>query len=130
VSRPERVVLLAFFAGLLAVLASHEAAATAVGAAGGALAGVAVAGRVRRLRTRMDARLGVEPVARGLRLRALAVRAAVHLGVLGALLLSTAFVPFVGDELFAGAAAAVTALPAVLTAAGLRRRARRAGSAP
>lgn len=123
-SPPERVVLLAFFAGLLALLASGDAAATAVGATAGAVAGAAVARRVRRLSARMDARLGVEPGARGLRPRALAVRAAVHLGVLGALLLSTVFVPFVGDELFAGAAAAATALPAVLTAAGVRRRAR------
>ncbi|MCW2616097.1 MAG: hypothetical protein JWN08_3091, partial [Frankiales bacterium] len=37
------------------------------------------------------------------------------------LLLSTVFVPFVGDELFAASAAAVTALPAAVTALRLRR---------
>lgn len=126
-SRPERVVLLVFFAGLVTLLAAREPEATAVGGVAGAVAGLAVAGRVRRLRERMDARLGAEPPARGLRPRTVAVRAVVHLGVLAALLLSTVFVPFIGDELFAGAAAGVTALPAVLTAAGLRRPARPAG---
>ena len=128
-SRPERLVLLVFFAGLLALLGYEERNATAVGAVAGAVAGVAVAGRVRRLSRRMDERLGIDESApnRRLRPRALALRAAVQLAVLAALLTSTLFVPFVGDELFAGSAAAVTALPAVLTAAGLRRRARRAG---
>ena len=41
--------------------------------------------------------------------------------VLGGLFVTTVFVPFVGDELFAGAAAGVTALPLVVTAARLRR---------
>jgi predicted PurR-regulated permease PerM len=130
-TRPERLLLLVFFAGLLALLAYQERNATAVGGVAGAVAGVAVAGRVRRLSRRMDERLGIDDPApaRRLRPRALAVRAVVHLAVLAALLASTVFVPFVGDELFAGSAAAVTALPAVLTAAGLRRRARRAGRA-
>lgn len=124
-SRPERLLLLAFLAALIAVLASHERTATAVGGVAGAVAGIAVAGRVRRLSSRMDARLGIEepPSPRRVRLRAVALRAAAQLCLLGGLLVSTVFVPFVGDELFAGSAAAVTALPAVLTAAGLRRRA-------
>jgi hypothetical protein len=125
----ERLVLLLFFAALIALLASQEATATAVGGVAGAVAGAAVAGRVRRLSSRMDARLGIDepPAPRRLRPRAVALRAVAQLAVLAALLTSTVFVPFVGDELFAGSAAAVTALPAVLTAAGLRRRARRAG---
>ena len=128
-SRPERLVLLVFFAGLLALLGSEERDATAVGGVAGAVAGVAVAGRVRRLSRRMDARLGIDEPTPGRRLRprAVAIRAVVQLAVLGMLLASTVFVPFVGHELFAGSAAAATALPAVLTAAGLRRRARRAG---
>ena len=123
-SRPERLLLLLFFAALLALLATQERNATAVGGVAGAAIGVVVAGRVRRLSRRMDARLGIEqaPAARRLRPRAVALRAVAQLAVLGALLGSTLFVPFVGDELFAGAAAAATALPAVLTAAGLRRR--------
>ncbi|MBC7375155.1 MAG: hypothetical protein H7323_14300 [Frankiales bacterium] len=44
-----------------------------------------------------------------------------HLAGLGGLLLPTIFVPFIGNELFAGSAAAVTAFPAILTARGLRR---------
>jgi hypothetical protein len=69
----------------------------------------------------MDARLGEVQVRRtGLRPARVAVRAGLHLVVLGALLLSTVFVPFVGDELYAAAAAAVTGLAAVLTAARLR----------
>jgi hypothetical protein len=49
-----------------------------------------------------------------------AVRAGLHLLVLGGLLLSTVFVPFVGDELYAAASATVTGFAAVLTAARLR----------
>jgi uncharacterized membrane protein len=132
VSRAERLVLLVFFAALIALFATQEPTATAVGVAAGAVAGVAVAGRVRRLSSRMDARLGIDepPSRRRLRPRAVALRAVAQLAVLAALLASTAFVPFVGDELFAGSAAAVTALPIVLTAAGLRRRARRQAQPP
>ncbi len=121
-TRLERLLLLAFFVAVLAVLASSELTATVVGGVGGAGAGVAVAGRMHRLSTRMDATLGTDPVrVRGVRPRSLALRAAAHLGVLLALLLTTVFVPFVGDELFAGCAAAATTLPAVLTAWRLRR---------
>ena len=41
--------------------------------------------------------------------------------VLGGLFVTTVFVPFVGDEVWAGSSAAVTAFPLVLTAARLRR---------
>jgi hypothetical protein len=121
VSRPERLVLLGLFAVLLALLGWSEPAATALGAAAGVVPGIAVAGRLKRLSGRMDARLGVvEERPTGLRMRVLVVRGGMHLLVLGGLLLSTLFVPFIGDELYAGSAAAVTGLVAVLTAARLR----------
>lgn len=120
-SRSERLVLLGLFAVVLVLLGWSEPVATAVGAAAGIVPGVAVAGRLTRLSGRMDARLGVvEERARGLRPRVLVMRGGMHLLVLGGLLLSTLFVPFVGDELYAGSAAAVTGLVAVLTAARLR----------
>lgn len=121
-SRPERLLLLVFFAVVLVLLGRGELTSTLVGAVGGAVPAVLVAGRLRRLSGRMDARLGiVEQPRRGLRPARVAVRAGAHLLVLGGLLLTTVFVPFVGDELFAGLAAAATAVPAVLTAARLRR---------
>ncbi|MCY7364430.1 MAG: hypothetical protein LH469_03810 [Frankiaceae bacterium] len=121
-SRPERLLLLAFFAVVLVLVGLGEPTSTAVGAVAGAVPGVLASSRLRRLSGRMDATLGiVEPVPRGVRPRALAVRAGLHLGVLGALLLSTLFIPFVGDELYAAAAAAVTGFAGALTAARLRR---------
>ena len=121
-SRPERLLLLAFFAGVLAFVGSRELEPTVVGGLAGAAAGVVVAGRLRRLSRRMDARLGiVEQPRRGLRAGTVAVRAGLHLLVLGAIAVSTLFVPFVGGELTAASAAAVTALAAVLTGARLRR---------
>jgi hypothetical protein len=121
-SRPDRLLLLAFFAGVLALLARGEPTATGVGALAGAVPALLVAGRLRRLSGRMDARLGVvEQPPRGVSLRRVAVRAGLHVGLLGALLLSTVVVPFVGDELYAAAAALATAGAAVLTAARLRR---------
>ena len=120
-SRSERLLLLAFFAVVLAGVGSLALTSTALGALAGAVPGVLAAGRLRRLSARMDARLGiVEERPRGLRPRRLAVRAGVHVLVLGALLLTTVVVPFVGDELFAGGAAAVTAFAAVLTATRIR----------
>lgn len=121
-TRRERLLLLAFFTALLVLLVRDEPEAAAVGGVAGAVAGVLLSGRLRRLSSRMDARLGADerrPTTFSAR-RPL-VRAAVQLAVLGGLLVTTVFVPFVGDELFAGAAAAVTALPAVVTAARLRR---------
>ena len=121
-SRPERLLLLAFFAGVLALLARTELTSTAVGAVAGAVPAVLLAGRLTRLSGRMDARLGVvEERPTGLRPVRVAVRAGLHLLVLGGLLLSTVFVPFVGDELYAASAAAVTGLAGALTAARLRR---------
>lgn len=121
-SRAERLLLLGFFTILLVLLGTQELTATAIGAAAGALPGVAVAGRLGRLSGRMDARLGiVEERPRGVRPRRLLVRGGLHLGLLGALWLSTVVVPFVGDEIFAACAAGVTALVSVLTAARLRR---------
>ena len=121
-SRAERLVLLAFFAVLLGLLGYVEPTATALGAAAGAAPGIAVAGRTKRLSARMDARLGiVEQPPTGLRPRRVVVRAGLHLGVLGAVFATTGFLPFVGDELFAGGAAGVTGLAAALTASRLRR---------
>jgi hypothetical protein len=122
-TRAERLVLLAFFVALLAVLGGWEPTAAAIGGVAGAGAGVAVAGRSRRLRERIDARLGPDdsPAPTGFAVRRPAVRAGVQVVVLGGLFVTTIFVPFVGDELFVGAAAGVTAFPLVLTAARLRR---------
>lgn len=121
-SRAERLLLLVFFAAVLAVVGWREPEPAVVGGVAGAGVGVVVAARLRRLSGRMDARLGiVEQQRRGLRAGTVAVRAGLHLLVLGVIALSTLFVPFVGDELTAASAAAVTALAAVLTGARLRR---------
>ncbi len=121
-SRPERLLLLAFFAVVLVLLGRSELTSTAVGAVAGVVPAVLLAGRLSRLSSRMDARLGEVEVRRtGLRPARVAVRAGLHLLVLGGLLLSTVFVPFIGDELYAASAAAVTGFAAALTAARLRR---------
>ncbi len=122
-TRAERLVLLAFFAVVLSVLGGWEQTATAIGGVAGAGAGVAVAGRSRRLSERIDAKLGPDdsPAPTGFVVRRPLARAGVQVVVLGGLFVTTVFVPFVGDELFAGLAAGVTAFPLVLTAARLRR---------
>jgi hypothetical protein len=122
VSRLERLVLLLFFAGLLGLLGYLELEATVFGAVAGAVPGVVVAARLKRISSRMDARLGtVDTVPKGFRPVQVIVRGGVHLAVLAGLLVPTIFLPFVGDELFAGSCAAVTALAAVVTASRLRR---------
>ena len=121
-TRRERLLLLAFFGVVLALLARGEPTSTAVGGVAGAVAGVLLSGRLRRMSRRMDDRLGAdEPAVTAFSLRRPLLRAAVLLAVLAGLLVATVFVPFIGDELYAGSAAAVTALPAVLTLARLRR---------
>lgn len=121
-SRPERLLLLVFFAVVLVLLGIGEPTSTAIGAVAGAVPGALASSRLRRLSGRMDTTLGiVEPVPRGVRPRGLAVRAGLHLGVLGTLLLSTVFIPFIGDELYAASAAAATGLAGALTATRLRR---------
>ena len=121
-TRPERLLLIAFFAVVLSVLGGSEHTATAIGAVTGIAAGVAASGRLHRLSARMDARLGPDEDQRaGFAVRRPAVRAGAHLVVLAGLFVVTVFVPFIGDELYAGAAAAVTAFPLVLTASRLRR---------
>ncbi len=121
-SRPERLLLLAFFTVVLVLLGRSELSATAGGVVAGGVPAVLLAGRLNRLSGRMDTRLGIlEERRRGLRAAVVAVRAGLHLIVLGGLLLSTVFVPFVGDELYAASAAFVTTGAAVLTAARLRR---------
>ena len=121
-SRPERLLLLAFFAVVLVLVGMSEPTATAIGGLAGAVPAVLVAGRLKRLSGRMDARLGiVEEVPRGVRPGRVALRAGLHLMVLGGLLVTTLLVPFVGDELFAAGAGAATAAAAALTASRLRR---------
>ena len=122
-TRAERLVLLAFLAVVLALLGGWEQAATAVGGVAGAGAGVVVAGRSKRLTERIDAKLGPDDslAPTGFQPRRPLARAGLQVVVLGGLFVTTIFVPFVGDELFAGAAAGVTAFPLVLTAARLRR---------
>jgi hypothetical protein len=118
----ERLVLLAFFAALLALLGWVELEAAVVGAVGGAVPAVLVASRLKRLSGRMDQKLGVvETVPRGFRPVQVVVRGGVHLAVLAGLLVPTIFLPFIGDELFAGSCAAVTGFVAVVTASRLRR---------
>ncbi len=121
-NRRERLLLLVFFGVVLVLLVRDNQTSTLVGGVTGAVVAVVAAGRLSRLSHRMDERLGADPVAvTGWSWRRPARRAVAHLAVLAGLLLLTVFVPFVGDQLFAGAAAAVTALPAVLTASRLRR---------
>ena len=121
-TRSERLLLIAFLGIVLAALGGAEPTATALGATAGVGAGVVAARRLGRVRARMDARIGPDDApATGFALRRPAVRAAVHLVVLGGLFVTIALVPFVGDELYAGSASAVTAFPLVLTAARLRR---------
>jgi hypothetical protein len=121
-NRLERLVLLLFLAALLGLLGYFEVEATVVGAVAGLVPAVVVAGRLRRLSGRMDARLGVvETVPKGFRPMQVVVRGGVHLALLAGLLVPTIFLPFIGDELFAGSCAAVTAFAATITASGLRR---------
>ena len=121
-SRPDRLLLLAFFVGILVLLARDELTATGVGAVAGAVSAALLAGRLKRLSGRMDATLGVvEQRPRGIGVRRVGTRAVLHLVVLAGLWLTTIVVPFVGDELYAAAAGATTAGAAVLTAARLRR---------
>lgn len=120
-SRPERLLLLLFFAAIVALLARGAPIATAIGAVAGLGVGVVVAPRMGRLRNRIDSRMGADAPATGIRPRRLLSRVLAHLTVLGGLLVSTILIPFIGDELFAGAAAAATGLPFVVTATRLRR---------
>ena len=122
-SRPERLLLAGLLAGLLLLLLGAEPVAGALGAVAGAGLGVAVAGRLRRLRTRMDQRLGPDdaPPPTGFRLRRPLLRLALLGAVLVAVGTTTLLLPFVGDEVAAALSTGVTALPLVLTLAGLRR---------
>lgn len=120
-TRPERLLLLAFFALLLVGLVRLAPILGSTGLVVGLVGGVAVAGRLGRLRSRMDTRLGADDPRTGLSLRRVGTRMVVHLLVLGSLVLPTVIVPFIGGRLFVGAAAFATAVPLVLTAARLRR---------
>lgn len=119
-TRLERLALLVVFGLLLAGLVALAPIAGALGGTAGGVLGLLVSSRLRRLSGRMDKTLGASDVRTGFRPRTVIVRAVVQLAVLGSLLLGLGLLPFVGDELFAAAGAAVTALPAVLTARRLR----------
>lgn len=120
-SRVERLVLLGFFALVVAGLLALAPVAAALGTVAGAAAGFVVVPRLGRLRSRVDAALGADAPVTGLHPRRLATRVVAQLAVLAVLLVTTIVVPFVGDELFAAAGAAATAFPLVVTAARLRR---------
>lgn len=121
-TRRERLLLIAFFAVVLVLLGRSELTSTLLGGVAGAVLGVLLSGRLRRMSRRIDDRIGAdEPAASGFSWRRPVLRAGLLLLVLGDLLVTTVFVPFVGDELYAGSAALVTALPAVLTLARLRQ---------
>ena len=121
-TRLERLLLLVFFAVVLTVLAGAEPEAAAVGGVAGAGVGVLTAARTRRLRARVDARLGPDDARpTGFKPRRPLLHAGALVLVLAGLFVTTAFVPFVGRALYVGSAAAVTALALVLTAARLRR---------
>ena len=119
----ERLVLLAVLVVLLVLIARVDRTAAVVGAVAGGGVGVLALGRLGRLSRRMDARLGKEVlvVKAGFSLRRPLLRAGVQVGVLAFLFVSTIVIPFIGDELYAASAAFATALPAVITAARLRR---------
>ena len=119
-TRSERLLLLGFFLLIIAAMVQLAPLTGAAGAVTGLAAGLAVTGRLGRLRNRMDARLGADGARTGFRLRPVLLRTGAQLLVIGSLVVPTLFVPFIGDELFAGAAAFLTAVPLVLTAARLR----------
>lgn len=122
-NRRERLLLLAVFFMLLVLIARVDRTAAVVGAVAGTGVGVLALGRLGRLSQRMDDRLGKEVVVvkAGFSLRRPLLRAGVQLGLLALLFVSTIVIPFIGDELYAATAAFATALPAVVTAARLRR---------
>ncbi len=121
-TRLERIALLVFFLVLLAGLIGIDRNAAVLGGVAGAGVGVVASGRLRRLSRRMDERLGAEVVALDRsNVRRPATRAVVQLAVLAVVFVSTIVIPFLGDELFAATGAAVTAFPAVVTVARLRR---------
>lgn len=120
-SRRERLLLLAFYVVVLVGLGAVWPGPAALGAVAGAVAGVVLSGRLRRLSRKVDAKIGAEvATTTGFAPRRVAVRAATHLVVLGALFVTTIFLPFIGGPLYAASAAAVTAVAGTVTAARLR----------
>lgn len=119
-TRLERLALLAVLGLLLAALVMLAPVAGGLGGTTGAALGLLSARRLTGLSRRMDAVIGSGDVRSGFRARTVLWRVCVQVSLLGAVFLSVGLLPFVGDELFAGAGALVTALPAVVTAVGLR----------
>lgn len=116
----ERLLLLAFFVTIVATAVHAAPLVGSVGLVTGGGCGLVSAGRLRRLRGRMDATLGSEPARSGFQLRRVLSRVLMHLLVLSLLAVPTLIVPFVGGAMFAGAVAFTTAVPFVLTAGRLR----------
>ncbi len=121
-TRLERLTVLVVLVALVAAFVVQQPLWAGLGALLGIAGGVATAQRLGRLRRKVDARIGEDlPVPRsGLRVQVVVRRVLLQIAVLGVLLLVAALTPFTGERVFAIAAAAVTALPAVLTAQRLR----------
>jgi hypothetical protein len=118
VNRLERLLVLVGLVLVLLGLLALRPGPAALGAAAGLVAGIAAAGRIGRLRAKVEARIGEDepPPPRGIRRSVLVNRAASLATVLVVLWIGTLLVPFAGERAFAAVAAAATTLPAVLTA--------------
>lgn len=106
-------------AALVVLLVLRQPIAGLLGAFSGGTLGYSLIGRLRRLRHRIDARLGAdEPLPARFPFRPAVVvrRLVLQVGLLGVLVVGTALLPFANDRAFAAVAAAATTLPAVLSA--------------
>ncbi len=121
-TRLERIALTALLVVLVVSFVVRQPVFGLLGALAGTAAGLALADRFARVRRRVDARLGddIAVPRSGFRLEVVLRRALMQIGVLGVLLVVTAFTPFVSDRAFGFAAALATALPATLTVQRLR----------
>lgn len=121
-TRLERLAVLTILVVLVALFVLRQPVAASLGALAGVAGGLALGDRLGRLRRLVDAQLGDDVVVprSGLRVQVVLRRVLLQVVVLAVLLLGAALTPFVGDSAFAAVAAAVTALPAVLTAQRVR----------
>lgn len=120
-TRLERLAVLTILVVLVALFVLRQPVAASLGALAGVAGGLALGDRLGRLRRLVDAQLGDDVVVprSGLRVQVVLRRVLLQVVVLAVLLLAF-LIPFVGDSAFAAVAAAVTALPAVLTAQRVR----------